>query len=375
MKDPILGAVIDLAILKKDGTIVDYGKRHNIWSSWAVNSSRQLRMATTNYNFYTHTQLGSELLTGTYTLSGNIVYRQTGNVIFNAASGMSVGDHVQFPTGEKAYVLSRSLSTIQISLSGSVPTPSQLIRNKTATQPFNSGEATGAYQTGEFASTVTTTPSSVSRSLSGLFAPALAPQTINTIIYNCFSTINGYVMLIPAITLNIGDSLIIRDFTNTLTLDIGPPRPFTNDDQIQGLSGSGTLQRFLHLTTDITTSTNIPNRILLMNNANKVSSISGIPYNSTTYVAASNIPTETITAIDMASDELPNITNNLTANTHVYGLVNIGGSDISQIILGYFSGATTAIINVINYDTPVNIPVNKVLSFKNTAQIFVETPY
>jgi len=375
MKDPILGAVIDLAILKKDGTIVDYGKRHNIWSSWAVNAGRQIYMGINNTLFWTHNQLGSELLTGTYTLSGNTVYRQTGNVIFNSASGMNVGDHVQFPSGEKAYVLVRNLSTIQISLSGSVTTPSQLIRNKTGTNPFNGGEVTGSYQAAVFSNTLTTTPSSVSRSLSGLFAPVVVPQTINTIVYAPTQSISAYIMLTPAITLSIGDSLIIRDFKNTFTIDIGIPRPFTNDDYIQGLSGSGTLQRFLHLTTDISTASNIPNRILLMNNANKVSSISGIPYSSTIYVAASNIPTETITALDITSDRLPTITNNSTANTNVYGLVTVGGSDISQIILGYFSGSTTSIINVINYDTPVNIPVNKVLSFKNTAQLFVETPY
>lgn len=377
MKDPRLGAVADFAVLKTDGTLVDYGKRHNIWAGWPWSTGRQAYMqAIISTTFYTHSAFGSELLVGNYTLSGDRIFRQTGNVIFNSTSGMTLGDYVQFTTGEKGYVINKSinLSTIQISISGSVPTPTQLIRNKTGTSPFYQSASVNAHQSKTLTNTVTVSPSSITKNLSGFFTPATYTQTINTIVYQATNTVSGYFMLSPPIILNVGDALIIKDFKNTLAMDIGTARPFINDDYIVGLSGTGTLQRFLSQTHDITT--NIPNRILLMNSANKVSPISGVPYSATTYVAASNIPTETIVGSDLlAGGELPTYTNNSTAATHIYGIVNVGGSDISQIILGYWTGSQTQIVNVINYDTPVNIPVNKVLSFKNTARIVLETPF
>lgn len=373
MKDPILGAVADFAILKKDGTIVDYGKVHNIWGAdWANSGARQASITNTSYIFYTHTLVGTEVYSGTYTLSGNTIYRQSGNVFLNSLSASTVNDYVQFTSGERGFITTRQLSTLQISMSGSVPTPTQLIRYKIATAPFGNNRSIGAYQNATMAGTLTYSPSSITVNLSGTFTPSLTSQVINSIAYSTGGqTIGGYFSIAPPIIMDIGDALIIRSFKNTLAMNIGIPRPFINDNYILGLSGSGTLQRFAPQTVDV--NSYAINRIILLDNANKISLLSGCPTTTyVNYVSASNTPIEIINATNI-SINAPGGANDSGCNINVYGMVNIGGNDVSQILLANFTNPNTRILDVINYDTPVSIPAGKVLSFTTTSKIVLET--
>jgi hypothetical protein len=376
-----LGAMIDLAILKSDGTMVNYGKRHNIVGDLAWSTNR-LNLYGRTLVVQTRSELGSYLVNGTFTLSGRNVYRQTGDVFMNAASAWTVGDLVFFPSGFSSYVTSRSinLSVIQLATSGiNISTPSQIIRYKTNTTGFGDYVTSPApVQSLTLTVLLSTNPNTITTYLTSgqAFAAATTAYSISTISLgytdgNSGGTVKGaYLDVIPPIDLAIGDALVIQDFRFSTAFDIGLPRP--TSVCLSGLDYPCQIQRFMGLNQDFGDPLfcPAPNRIWLMDESNKVPLLStGMRYMTTNVIASmstinlTSTPVETIIASTLNTTS-QNYTNDAIGGVTIYGMTAIGGT-IKQIVFGVLDTTKTpknVIYGVIEYDTPVVIPVDKVIT-------------
>ena len=382
MKNPRIGAVVDLAVLKADGTMVDYGKRHNILGVWADAPTRMSMFYTGIIYTALRDIVGTELLGGTYTLSGNTVYRQSGDVLFNAASAMTVGDMVEFSSGFRAYVTNKqSLSTLQLSLSSNIYIPEQIIRYKTNTVGFGSTITSSGYKQlfTHSSPTRTFSASSITINISALYTPTLTPYQLKVIQYAGSTQLDaGYFDIIPPIDLIAGDAVVLKNFELSMTYDIGLPRNVS--DCLIGISEPAQIQRFLGINQDEGNVT-FPDRIWLLDNSNKIPLLTGMPIvastptNAIKLLSSSNIPLETIVAHPLNEtnggvSRTSSYSNNNTQTNMIYGLVLSGGS-VKQVAFGY--STSNVIYGVIEYDTPVTILPDKVLTIKTTTQAIVET--
>lgn len=385
-----VGAMVDISVLRKDGTVDHCGEYHNIMGS-QVFSEKRMCIGGTTTTFRTLSQIGSESLSGTYSVVDNILYRVSGSL--NLTSSITIGDIIEFPGVFNAYKAVNGVASLSATLSRSywngitntIP-ESTVIRHKTQTAGFGTNPAAAGFGVQSLA--VTNTTNSVSaisgtiiKSISAMFSPSTSNYTLHTITYTDSDVTNvggvttgNYFNISPPISINIGDSVLLNNFTWRLLYDYYEPKLFGTSPLIN-LTGSGRYQKltivenrigfFIPTTIWLLSSNNaviIPNAIDRAISSNSTSTTSTIPINSFTSF-------ETITAIGTS----PAVTADATESTSCYGVVSIGGY-VKQIMYGIKLGANAHTMGIIEYDTPQYIPAGKIITIGSKSKMIVEMP-
>ena len=380
------GSISELEIIRSNGTIEHCGLYHNIIGNLVEgNTVRSRTNPWPNVAFCTYSNngqysgYGSTALSGTFTLSGNTITRVTGTEDFRDNVKHSIGNLYEFPSGFKGYKLAgnTSLSTIQISLSGSEPEStvthhSSNIIGYGLFPTYDDVYIQLAYNPFILATTpVSYIPLSSSgtcfKRVSALFAPTLINYDVYRINYwfwsiegnptqeNANTAAGGYIDITPPISLSAGDALVVRNFDYSLTYNIDAPKYFTVSP-IAGITGSGRLQRTIpHILDEYASGITNISTIYLLTSSNKIDFLSAMP--SSKYVKLNSSIIKQYTITTTTNNKVATFVNNVTSTLSGNGtFVSDGITPIQQIIYGEIVSTNFNIYGIIEYDTPF-IPV------------------
>lgn len=383
MNDAKLGAVIDISVIKNDGSLVNYGKYHNVLGQLANKGGtwRRLYMIDPRtFSTYDNTDgvgYGSSTLSGTYYVTGKTLYG------INPVSLLTIpnGSLFEFPSGFKCYKTTgtSTFSSCSIGVTGSEP--SSIVRlHKTESVGYGISMTSNPLVKQTKLGVISTSPYYTSLSTSGIysanvsaqFAPTFSPYDIYRITYHDTDFHGGYIDIDPPISLDVGDSLTIRDFKYSITFDVDAPRVFAVSP-ITGLVGSGKMQRTIPYNRDEysgnTGHTGVNSRIYLLTDANKVPFLSAM--RSTTYTPSVNAK---YTIITSPRNKLADIDYNATSLLSAFGAFTSDATPIKQILVGDPS-VPPVISCIIEYDTPIAIAAgSRNLTIYSTLKLDVETP-
>jgi len=383
MNNAKLGAVIDISVIKNDGSLVNYGKYHNVLGG-LVNKGltwRRLYMSDPRtFSTYDNTDdlgYGSSTLSGTYYVTGKILYG------INPVSLLTIpnGSLFEFPSGFKCYKTTgtTTFSSCPISVTGSEP--SSIVRlHKTESVGYGINMTSNTLVKQTNLGVITTDPYYTSLSTSGIYSVNLSaqfPPTFSTydiyrITYHDTSFHGGYIDIVPPIRLDVGDALVIPDYQYSITFNVDAPRVFAVSP-ITGLVGSGKMQRTIPYDRDEyslgTGHTGVNTRIYLLTDANKVPFLSAM--RSTTYRPS---VTAKYTISTTTRNNLADIDYNATSLLSAFGAFTSDATPIKQILVGDAS-VPPVISCIIEYDTPIAIAAgSRNLTIYSTLKLDVETP-
>jgi hypothetical protein len=340
------GSKIDLSVKRASGEIENYGEFHNYPLPSFITS-----------NFIKGvTYLGSGVNLEVQSSSDTCILQLSGTFEQNGFTINRVSEAYSFPFDNGLYVFQNGVvggwrnagsgASITVSRSNSVSAQTlyRFIPTITGIQETSVTSITAIYSNGSMTLS-TTQPKAL--------PVVVSPYTLRTLNF-CDSGSPGRgraIPINPPIDLQIGDAVLINNFTYTFSYPSHTPTTFTTSP-LSSLSGSGVFQR----TRRITSGDNITaNRIFLLTDANKITIPDMLGPSDSLLLPSSYTITETIVASQTSSTNAQ-VSNDMEESHTVIGITSIGGT-IKQIAWG----TTTEIFGIIEYDTPVVIPTAKVI--------------
>ncbi len=345
------------------------GKIRNIVSNSIALNPSKTRTGTGTISLSTYTTRIRSQLDGTFSQSGPTITRESGSGTFSPGSNFIL----QFASGEWAYHTSGSGFSCTVSRSRTVSAQAlfridsnldaNYLVDRQQNQSFGSN-CVNAYSDGVFSATSVNVMA---------MTPAVTPYTMRRIsvggVLRTGSSEDTYGCMfdLPSdVSVGAGDSVVVGDFEYLCEYDEYEPRSLA-ECPLTNLTTSCRVQRMIPAaTTGIDSRENqTPNRIWLIDDGDEYP----LPDMPTSAVNP-NVLTVLETIVATGSNTAPSVNNDMTESNSCYGQVVTGGATIKQIAWG----TTSMIFEIIEFDTPQNIPAGKTLTLSGHRRMVIDVP-